>query len=315
MRRAVVVFAVLALLAVQPARAAALTEVTGFGSNPGNLQMFEYVPDGLAAGRPLVVVLHGCQGSAAQYDDETGWTKWADLHQFALVLPQQKSANNLSKCFNWFNVPDQTRGQGEPLSIKQMVDWMVANRGTDATRVYATGLSAGGAMTAVMLATYPDVFKAGAPVAGVPYKCATKVGSQTNACGNGTMNLTPQQWGDKVRAASSWSGPWPRVSVWHGTADTVTGYANLNEMMEQWTNVHGVDQTADVTDTVAGYPRNTYKTTGGTSVVETISVTGMAHGQPIDPGTGGLQCGVASTYFIDANVCASYHIGVWFGLI
>ena len=169
-------------------------------------------------------------------------------------------------------------------------------------------------MTAVMLATYPDVFKAGAPVAGMPYKCATKSGSQTNACGNGTMNLTPQQWGDKVRAASSWSGPWPKVSVWHGTADTVVDDANLVEMMEQWTNVHGIDQVADTNDTVAGYPHAVHRTGAGVAVVETYTLTGMAHGQPVDPGPGAQQCGVATSVFLDANICGSWFIAGWFGL-
>ena len=80
------------------AAAATLTQVASFGSNPGNIQMFEYVPANLAAGRPLVVVIHGCTQSAADMDDETGWTKWADQYGVALVFPQQQAANNSSKC-------------------------------------------------------------------------------------------------------------------------------------------------------------------------------------------------------------------------
>src|SRR5690349_13561421 len=94
------VAAVAAVVFAGPARAATLTEVTGFGSNPGNLKMFEYIPTGLAANRPLVVLLHGCSATAAQIDNESGWTKWADQFQFALVLPQQKRMNNAALCFN-----------------------------------------------------------------------------------------------------------------------------------------------------------------------------------------------------------------------
>ena len=90
--------------------------------------------------------------------------------------------------------------------------------------------------------------------------------------------------------------------------------ANLNETMEQWTNVHGVDQTADTRDTVAGYPHKVYRDSAGTGVVETFSITGMGHGQPVDPGSGATQCGTATGYNLDANVCASYHIARWFGL-
>jgi poly(hydroxyalkanoate) depolymerase family esterase len=298
----------------QSSQAATLTEVTGFGSNPGNLRMFVYIPTGLATNRPLVVALHGCTQSAAAYDNETGWTKWADTYGFALVLPQQQHANNPSLCFSNWLPGDQARGSGEALSIKQMTDWVKTSYGSDATRVYVTGLSAGAAMTNVMLAAYPDVFSAGAPVAGVPYQCATTP-TQATACNNGSTNLTPAQWGDKVRAAfPSWTGPWPRVSIWHGTADTTVAPMNMTETMEQWTNVNGIDQTADTTDTVGGYPHNVYKDGGGTARVETYSITGMGHGQPIDPGTGATQCGVATGYNLDVNLCASYYISTWFGI-
>ncbi|WP_244283107.1 PHB depolymerase family esterase [Streptomyces flavidovirens] len=96
------------------ARAAALTEVTGFGTNPGNLRMFRYVPDGLPAGRPLVVAMHGCTQSAAAFDAETGWTAMADRWGFALLLPQQQSGNNPNACFNWFEPADIKRGSRPP---------------------------------------------------------------------------------------------------------------------------------------------------------------------------------------------------------
>lgn len=304
---------VVAASVATPAQAATLTQVTGFGTNPGNLQMFEYIPTGLATNRPVVVALHGCTMSASTYDDESGWTKWADQMQFALVLPQQQSANQSNKCFNWWLPGDQSRDQGEALSVKQMVDWEIANRGIDTNRVYVTGLSAGAAMTNVMLAAYPDVFKGGAPVAGVPYKCAVNA-LQTGACNRGQTNKTPVQWGDLVRGASSWAGPWPKVSIWHGTSDATVDVKNLTETMEQWTNVNGVDQTADVSDTVAGFPHKVYKDGSGNARVETYSLTGMGHGQPIDPGAGAQQCGVAGAYSLDVNICGSYYIALWFGL-
>ncbi|WP_386066475.1 PHB depolymerase family esterase [Tahibacter sp. UC22_41] len=291
----------------------AQTEVTGFGSNPGNLRMFKYVPAGLPAGAPLVVALHGCAQSASSYDAETGWQLLADRWHFALLLPQQQSANNSSSCFNWFETGDTTRGQGEALSIKQMVDRMITDHASASGRVYATGLSAGGAMTAVLLATYPDVFAGGAVLSGLPYRCAT---SQTNAfsCMNPGTDLTPAQWGDKVRAASSWTGPWPVVSIWHGDADYTVRPLNQAELMQQWTNVHGIDQTADVSDTVAGYPHKVYKDSSGTPLVETYTITGMGHGTPVDPGSGETQCGMAGAYILDVNICSSYYIARFWGL-
>ena len=74
------------------------------------------------------------------------------------MFPEQGSANNQNACFNWFEPGDIRRGAGEALSIKQMVDKMISDYDLDPERVFVTGLSAGGYMTTVMLATYPDVF-------------------------------------------------------------------------------------------------------------------------------------------------------------
>lgn len=300
-----------AAIAHAPARAS--TEVTGFGSNPGNLRMFKYVPPGLPADAPLVVALHGCSQSAAAYDAETGWEMLAQRWRFALVLPQQQSANNSSACFNWFETGDTTRGQGEALSIKQMIDKMRADHASAADRIYVTGLSSGGAMTAVMLATYPDVFAGGAIVAGIPYRCATG-STAAFSCMSPGSDLTPAQWGDKVRAASAHTGPWPIVSIWHGNADYVVRPSNATESLQQWTNVHGIDQVADVEDTVAGYPHKVYRDGNGRARVETYSITGMGHGTPVDPGNGESQCGSAGAFVLDANICSSYYIGRFWGL-
>ncbi|MCP5477162.1 MAG: PHB depolymerase family esterase [Rhodanobacteraceae bacterium] len=304
-------FSLCALLLQSPGWA--LTQVSGFGSNPGSLTMFKYVPSGLPANAPLVVALHGCAQSASSYDEETGWVLLADRWKFALLLPEQTTSNNSSRCFNWFEAGDIGRGAGEALSIKQMVDKMKADHLSDPARVYVTGLSAGGAFTAVMLATYPDVFAGGAIVAGVPYNCGTGL-TAAFSCMNPGSDLSPTAWGNKVRAASSHNGPWPIVSIWHGDADTTVRPANANESMEQWTNVHGVDQTPEVQDTVGGYPHKVYKNASGEAVVETWSITGMGHGTPVDPGSGERQCGTAGAYILDVDLCSSWYIGRFFGL-
>ena len=297
--------AVVGLSAAGPARAASLQEVTGFGTNPGNLQMFRYVPDGLPSGRPVVVALHGCTQNATAYAAGTGWTKLAEQWRFSVVFPQQRTANNLNSCFNWFEAGDTRRGAGEPLSIKQMVDR--ARQDTGASAAYVSGLSAGGAMTSVLLATYPDVFSGGGVVAGLPHGCATSV-VQAYGCMNPGVDLTPAQWGDRVRAAHS-GGPRPKVSIWHGTADTTVVPANAEELVEQWTDVHGTDQVPEVSDTVAGYPHRVY---GG--VVELYRITGMGHGHPVDPGSGPAQCGAAGAHVLDVDICAAYHMGRFWGL-
>ncbi|GAA3458763.1 hypothetical protein GCM10018963_07760 [Saccharothrix longispora] len=302
------VLALVALLSMTvfapPAHAASVVEVPSFGPNPGNLKMFRHVPDGLPAGSPLVVVLHGCTQDAG-YGTSSGWVSLAGRMGFAVVLPQQQSANNLNKCFNWFQAADTARGQGEAASIASMVARVKADHGTG--RTFATGLSAGGGMTSALLAAYPDVYSGGGVVAGLPAGCATTV-IDAFGCMNPGRNLTPAQWGDKVRAASSHRGPWPTMTVWHGTADHTVVAANQREIVEQWTDVHGTDATADVTDTVSSYPRATYFNNAGSPVVRSHTVTGMGHGQPVDPGGSPQQCGTATAYVLDVNACAAYHL-------
>lgn len=290
-----------------PARAATTPqEVTGFGSNPGNLRMFRYVPQGLPNGRPVVVALHGCTQDASTYAVNTGWMQLADTYRFAVVFPQQRSANNSSSCFNFFEPADSRRDSGEALSIKQMVDRTKQDNGS--ASAYVSGLSAGGAMTAVMLATYPEVFSGGGTIAGLPYGCANSA-STAYTCMSPGVDKSPLRWGDKVRAAYSYSGPRPKVAIWQGTADTTVKPMNATELMEQFTNVNGTDQTPDITDTVGGYPHRVY---GGT--VETYEITGMGHGQPVDPGTGPTQCGTAGAYILDVNICSPYYLVRFWGI-
>lgn len=303
-----------ALLALSAAPAFGATQVTSFGSNPGALKMYKHVPSGMPANAPLVVALHGCTQTAAAYES-SGWTALANQHKFYVVYPEQQSGNNSSKCFNWFESGDIVRGQGESLSIKQMVDKMAADHSVDPSRVFVTGLSAGAYMTNILAAVYPDVFAGAAPIAGGPYKCATSMTGAFSCMSPGT-DKTPAAWGDLARSGySGYNGRKPKVSIWQGTSDTTVKPMNMDETMQQWTNYHGVDQTAEVSDSVQGFPHKVYKDASGNVLVETYSITGMAHGTPVDPGTGAGQCGTAGAYILDVNICSSYYIGKFFGII
>lgn len=294
-----------------------LTQVTGFGSNPGNLQMFRQVPDSMPANAPLVVVLHGCTQSAAAAEPG-GWTAASNVYKFYVVYAQQPSSNNATSCFNWFEPGDTTRGGGEALSIKQMVDAMKAAYSIDPARVFITGFSAGGYMVPAMLATYPDVFSAGAINSGGPYRCANSM-TEGFSCMSPGVNKTPAAWADLVRNAyPGYAGPRPRVSIWHGTNDFTVKSSNLTESMEQWTQVLGIDQTPDTTETVAGFPHKVYRDSAGTALVETYEITGMGHAVPVDPQYSfpgsSTVCGATGAYQSDVNLCGVYYQARFFGL-
>lgn len=296
------------------AAAATLTQVTSFGSNPGNLAMYEYAPAGLPAGAPVVVALHGCGQSASDYFTHSGWQKYADLWGFALVFPQTSASNNALSCFSWFDPAKDGRGKGEAASVVSMVSHAVAQYASDSRRVYVTGLSAGGGMTADLLADYPDVFAGGSVDSGLPAQCAT---SQTAAstCQYGSLNLTPAQLGDKVRASyPGYTGPWPRVAIWQGASDYTVYPVNATELRDQWTNVWGIGQTASSTQSLpGGTTLSVYDDASGAPAVQLYQIAGMGHGLAVDPGSGTEQCGTAGSYYLD-TICSSYYTGLFWGL-
>lgn len=295
------------------AKAARLSEQTAFGSNPGQLRMLEYIPDRLQNRPPLVVVLHGCTQTAGGYDLGTGWSALADRLGFALLLPEQKRENNPNNCFNWFSPKDATRGRGEALSIRQMIERMVIDHGVDRGRIYITGLSAGGAMASVMLATYPEVFAGGAIIAGLPYGCATTVQEAFDAMFQGRPR-SAREHGDLVRAASSHTGPWPRVSVWHGSADQTVKPTNADEIAKQWADVHELTGVPAFESRIDGYRHRVWQNAEGEDVLEAFTITGLAHGVPIAAGDGDGRCGRAAPFIIDIGISSTHRIAQFWNL-
>src|SRR5438067_13705735 len=191
-------------------------------------------------------------------------------------MPEQQAANNANTCFNWFNPGDVTRGRGEAASIRQMIARMVAEHKIDSRRIYVTGLSAGGAMTSVMLATYPEVFAGGAVIAGLPFGIASNVREALNGMFQ-SHSRPASELGDLVRHASHHKGPWPKISVWHGSADRTVNPGNADEIVKQWLDVHDLPDVPMAETNVDGYPRQAWWNKDGETLVESYSIADMAH--------------------------------------
>lgn len=268
------------------ASAASLREVTGFGANPGGMRMHVYVPDTRPASPAIVVAMHGCGGSGPGFHSGSEFASLADRYGFIVIYPSAQQQAGFGNCFDtWSDAAKRRGGGSDPVSIVSMVTYVEQTFGGDPNRVFATGSSSGGMMTNHMLALYPDVFKAGAAFMGVPFNCFANAADYppgASRCTGGSMNRTPQEWGDAVRQAfPGYTGPRPRIQLWHGTADTLVPYSLLQEEIEQWTNVFGLSQTPTSTDTPQpNWNRRRYADTAGTVQVEAYSIQGAGHSLP-----------------------------------
>lgn len=295
----------------QVARPSRLVDLDSFGSNPGALRAKCYVPADLPPNAPLVVVLHGCTQTAGDYDNGSGWSQLADEQGFALLFPEQQRVNNPNLCFNWFVPEDIRREGGEASSIRQMVEALIRREGLDRTRVFVTGLSAGGAMAAVMLATYPEVFAAGGVIAGLPYGGASTIPEAFDRMrGLGIPGKAALL--ERVRQASSHRGPWPRLSVWHGTADRVVTPANAHALAATWAALHDLDDGPQTT-VDRGFPRRVWLDHQGQEVIEEYSITGMPHGLPINV-SGPDHLGETGPYMLDVGISSTRRLAEFWGV-
>lgn len=289
-----------------------LSDVTGFGSNPGALRARLYVPANLQEDAALVVVLHGCTQSAAAYDHGSGWSELAAEQGFAVLFPEQQRANNANLCFNWFVPGDISRDGGEALSIRQMIEAVVATHGMDRKRIFITGLSAGGAMATAMLAAYPEMFSGGAIVAGLAYGSAVTIPEAFDRMrGHGGPSKADLQ--RLLSGASSHRGPWPTISVWQGSADNTVVPSNADALVAQWQGVHGVGTSPTRVETVDGQTRQVWCDGTGRELIEKYSVAGMGHGTPLQTiGDDGL--GRAGPFMLDVGISSTRHIARFWDL-
>ena len=293
-------------------RADRLTDLARFGTNPGALRARIYIPANLVDNAPLVVVLHGCTQSAAGYDQGSGWSALADLHGFAVLFPEQQRSNNANLCFNWFMPEDIRRDSGEALSIRQMIELAVVAHGIDRSRIFVTGLSAGGAMASVMLATYPEVFASGAIIAGLPYGSATTLPEAFDRM-RGHGGPSDAALLELLRGASSHDGPWPTISVWQGTTDLTVDPSNMDRIVAQWRGVHHVAEKPTHTEASGNHSIQVWRDAKGHALIEAHSVAGTGHGTPIDARSieGGSSAG---PFMLDVGISSTLAIGRFWGI-
>ena len=293
-----------------------LVELKDFGTNPGRLRMYLHMPACLAPQPGLVVVLHGCTQTAAGYDLGAGWSTLADRYGFALLLPEQTRLNNPRLCFNWFRASDTGRDRGEAASIRQgvarvLIDHPALDRG----RVFVTGLSAGGAMASVMLATYPEVFAAGAIIAGLPFGCADGMQQAFDAMKSGR---TPP--GAGMGRPGARRLPPPRAVA------AGVGLARRRRHRGGAAQRRRDHQAVDRPPRPAGNagrgrpPRRPSRAASGAAqtgeiAVEEILVAGMAHGTPLAIKGVDDPYGAAGPFLLDVGIASSFHIARFFGLI
>ncbi|KAF8910766.1 acetyl xylan esterase [Mucidula mucida] len=255
-----------------------LTQISNFGSNPTNVQNFAYVPQNLKANPGLLAAIHQCQGTAQGFFSSTSFRQLADQYGFIILYPD---APDPGGCWDVHTNATLTHDAGgDSLGIVSGLRYLISGYGVDTDKVFSTGLSSGAMMTDVLAGAYPDVIRAGAVFAGVPYGCFAGPDLWQSQCANGQLVKTAQQWGDQVRSGyPGYTGVRPRMQLWHGTADTTLYTQNFYEEIKQWTNVFNVSQTA--TATTQNWPMSGWTRSDYGPNVEGILASGVTHNIPV----------------------------------
>jgi poly(hydroxyalkanoate) depolymerase family esterase len=245
-----------------------------------------YVPNG-HQGRtlPLVVMLHGCSQDPDDFAAGTRMNALADERGCLVLYPQQPSNANPSKCWNWFEASHQQRDRGEPAIIAGLTRHIMSHYPVDRRRVYVAGLSAGGAMAAVMGRTYPDLYAAIGVHSGLPYAVARDLPSAFAA-----MNQMGTPLGVKRNNAAAAPERFVPTIVFHGDRDTTVHPRNGDEVIAQCTTMYACDgadtataphpqvtlRQGQVPDGHA-YTRAVYRDTNGRAILEQWRIHGAGH--------------------------------------
>jgi len=239
-----------------------------------------YIPRGYTGQAvPLLVMLHGCTQTPEDFAAGTRMNTFADRETFLVAYPDQSTAANQSRCWNWFEAGHQARAQGEPAIIAGLTRQVIATQNVDARRVNVAGLSAGGAMAAVMGVAYPDLYAAAGVHSGLAYGAAGNLGAALAALQRGGAG--PALAGAQRAAAP---GVLPRtvpLIIFHGERDTTVHPQNADQVVRQWLTAQGagapLDERTEAAEGGRQATRTVYRDADGKSVVESWRVQGLGH--------------------------------------
>jgi poly(hydroxyalkanoate) depolymerase family esterase len=196
-----------------------------------------YIPGGYhGQSMPLLVMLHGCTQSPDDFAAGTRMNAIAEERQCLVVYPEQAESANGSKCWNWFKSLDQQRDQGEPSIIAGITREVIKTWHVDPRQVFIAGLSSGGAMAVIMVATYPDLYAAAGVHSGLPYASARDLPSAMVAMKEG-MGA-----GGAIHSTSSTSARSIPIIVFHGDRDTTVHPRNGDQIIAQWMSNAAADR-------------------------------------------------------------------------
>ncbi|MBC8118035.1 MAG: PHB depolymerase family esterase, partial [Burkholderiaceae bacterium] len=258
-----------------------------FASAAGARNFKLYVPSTYAGTPlPLVVMLHGCTQNPDDFALGTRANRWAEARGYLVAYPEQIQRANSHRCWNWFRSGDQHAGSGEPALIAGITQQVIAEYQIDARRVYVAGLSAGGAMAAVMGQAYPELFAAIGVHSGLPVGVAQDVSSALMLMKTGSSPLTHKLFARPPSAQSSSERAVPMIVV-QGDADRTVNPVNATRLVEQAvaarqstnseTTLRQSVQTVDANTAGHGYRRTQYADPSGVPVIEQWEIQGVGH--------------------------------------
>ena len=255
------------------------------GSRPYKL----YVPSGYVGDAvPLIVMLHGCTQDPDDLAAGTRMNLLAEAHTFLVAYPAQTARANNQRCWNWFEAADQRRGRGEPSLIAGITRQVMDEYNVSDDRVYVAGMSAGGAMAAIMGATYPDLYAAVGVHSGLAPGAARDLPSAFSAMRGGSLGgpvAVGRDAGDSA-GVEDFARVVPAI-LFHGDRDTTVNPCNSDQLLAHYqaaAGPKGADGAGPRITTreerVPGgyaYTCASHHDAAGRTVAEQWTVRGLAH--------------------------------------